>query len=124
MAVEPNACPFQRALYSGGIRWVNMELTPYLYTKNENEWNCVSMSHVRHCGAVSWHTHLTLTLYNFSLQRDYDLPVLSELRRLQQPGQQSQYSYYATRWTRHGLIPNRCSGLFLLQGTIPVLELT
>jgi hypothetical protein len=65
------------------------------------------VSYICHGGAVSWHTHLTLTLNNLSLQRDYDLLFLSELKWLQEPGQQSQYSYHATRWTLQGLIPHR-----------------
>jgi len=35
------------------------------------------------------------------------LLFLSELKRVQKPGQQSQYSYHATRWTPQGLISHR-----------------
>lgn len=66
------------------------------------------MSHTCHCGSVSWHTHLTLTLNNLSLQRDYDLLLYSELKWLQEPGQQSQYSYHATCWKPQGLIRHTC----------------
>ena len=85
--MESKECHFHRVLYSGWIRWVKMELTPHLYTMNRNEWSCISLPPISHGNAVFWHTDLTLD--NFSLRRDYDLPVLSELNWQQQREHQS-----------------------------------